>query len=78
MIGTAATPESRQWVFDHGAHQVVDHRDLVAQVRSVEPDGVNYIFSSQTGGNVDNFAEIIQPFGAITAIDEPRGWTCFR
>lgn len=52
---------------------MVDHRDLVAQVRSVEPDGVNYIFSSHTGGNVDNFAEIIQPFGAITAIDEPEG-----
>jgi zinc-binding alcohol dehydrogenase family protein len=73
VIGTAATPESRQWALDHGAHQVVDHHDLVGQVRSVEPDGVNYIFSTHTGGNVGNFAEIIQPFGAITAIDEPEG-----
>ena len=73
VIGTAATRESRQWAFDHGAHQVVDHHDLVAQVRSVEPGGVNYIFSTHTSGNLDNFAEIIQPFGAITAIDEPEG-----
>ena len=55
------------------APQVVDHHDLVAQVRSVAPDGVNYIFSTHTGGNIGNFAEIIQPFGAITAIDEPEG-----
>jgi len=45
----------------------------VAGVRSAEPDGVHYIFSPHTGGAIGDFAEILQPFGAITAIDEPEG-----
>ena len=73
VIGTASRPESRQWALDYGAHQVVNHHDLVAGVRGAEPDGVHYIFSPHTGGAIGDFAEILQPFGAITAIDEPEG-----
>ena len=73
VIGTASRPESRQWALDYGAHQVVNHHDLVAGVRAAEPDGVHYIFSPHTGGAIGDFAEILQPFGAITAIDEPAG-----
>jgi NADPH2:quinone reductase len=73
VIGTASRPESRQWALDHGAHQVVNHHDLVAEVRAAELDGVTYIFSPHTGGMIDSFAEILRPFGAVTAIDEPEG-----
>ena len=73
VIGTASRPESQQWVLDHGAHHVVDHHDLVAAVRSVAPAGVTHIFSPHTAGAIGDFAEILQPFGAITAIDEPEG-----
>jgi zinc-binding alcohol dehydrogenase family protein len=73
VIGTASRPESRQWALDHGAHQVVNHHDLVSEVRAAEPDGVTHIFSAHTGGMIDSFAEILRPFGAVTAIDEPEG-----
>lgn len=65
VIGTASRPESRQWGLDMGAHQVVGHHDL--------PDGVDFIFSPRTAGQVENFARILRPGGAITAIDEPEG-----
>ena len=73
VIGTASRPESRQWVLDHGAHHVVDHHDLVNEVRAITPDGVNYVFSPHTAGSIGNFAEILRPGGAVTAIDEPEG-----
>ena len=73
VIGTASRPESRQWALDHGAQQVVNHHDLVTEVRAVDPDGVTYIFSPHTGGMIESFAEILRPFGAVTAIDEPEG-----
>jgi NADPH:quinone reductase-like Zn-dependent oxidoreductase len=52
---------------------VVDHRDLVADVRAVAPYGVDYVFTPNTDGRVEEFAELLRPGGAITAIDEPAG-----
>nr|WP_255643333.1 zinc-binding alcohol dehydrogenase family protein [Actinoplanes polyasparticus] len=70
VIGTASRPESRQYVLDRGAHSVVDHHgDLPAQL----PDGVDYVFSPHSAGMVDTFAQIIRPYGAVVAIDEPAG-----
>ncbi len=73
VIGTASRPESRQWVLDHGAHHVVDHHDLVQGVLGIAPDGVTHVFSTHTAGSIEAFAEILQPGGAITAIDDPEG-----
>jgi NADPH:quinone reductase-like Zn-dependent oxidoreductase len=52
---------------------VVDHHDLVPAVREVAPDGVGYVFSAHTGGMIGAFAELLQPAGEVTAIDEPEG-----
>jgi zinc-binding alcohol dehydrogenase family protein len=73
VVATASRPESREWVLGLGAHHAVDHRDLVASVRAVAPDGVDYVFSPHTGGRIADFAELLRPGGAITAIDEPGG-----
>jgi NADPH:quinone reductase len=73
VIGTASRPESQQWVLDHGAHHVIGHRDLVQGVRDITPDGATHIFSSHTAGSIGDFAEILRPFGAVTAIDDPDG-----
>ncbi len=73
VIATASRPESRTWALALGAHHVVDHHDLVAAVREVAPGGVDYVFSPNTAGRVGEFAEIIRPGGAITAVDEPEG-----
>ncbi|MFD4192255.1 MULTISPECIES: zinc-binding alcohol dehydrogenase family protein [Amycolatopsis] len=73
VVATASRPESRDWVRSLGAHHVADHRDLVASVREVAPDGVDYVFSPNTAGRIEEFAELLRPGGAITAIDEPPG-----
>jgi NADPH:quinone reductase len=73
IIGTASRPESQQWVLDHGAHHVIDHHNLAQGVRGISPDGVTHIFSAHTAGSIEDFAEILQPSGAITAIDDPEG-----
>ncbi|RKR91111.1 zinc-binding alcohol dehydrogenase family protein [Micromonospora pisi] len=73
VVGTASRPESRQWVTELGAHQVVDHRNLVEAVRAVAPDGVDYLISPFTAGNIERYAEIVRPGGHIVAIDEPEG-----
>src|SRR6202012_5421861 len=73
VIGTASRPESQQWVLNHGAHHVVDHHDLVQGVLGIAPDGVTHVFSTHTAGSIEAFAEILQPGGAITAIDDPEG-----
>ncbi|GIF74946.1 NADPH:quinone reductase [Asanoa siamensis] len=73
IIGTARRGESRQWALDMGAHQVVDRHDLVGSVRAVAPDGVDYIVSPFSKGNIDAYAELIRPLGHIAATDEPEG-----
>ena len=71
VIGTASRPESQQWVQEMGAHHVIDHHDLVGGVRGITPDGVTHVFSAHTAGSIEDFAEILRPFGAIVAIDDP-------
>jgi zinc-binding alcohol dehydrogenase family protein len=73
VVGTAGRPESREWVTAMGADHVVDHRDLVRNVRAVAPEGVRYVFTAHSAGNVQAFAELLRPFGEVTAIDDPRG-----
>jgi NADPH:quinone reductase-like Zn-dependent oxidoreductase len=56
-----------------GADTIVDHHDLAANVLAVAPDGVEWLFTAHSRGNVGAFAKILKPFGEITAIDQPVG-----
>ncbi len=71
VIATASREESRQWCLQMGADIVIDHRDLRGQVLQVAPDGVDYLFSPHSQGNISAYADIVRPFGHITAIDDP-------
>jgi zinc-binding alcohol dehydrogenase family protein len=73
VIATASRDESRQWCRTLGADVVVDHHALRDQVLGVAPDGIDYLFSPHSRGNVQVYADIVRPFGHITAIDEPEG-----
>ena len=73
VLASASRPRSRDWVRELGADEVVDHRDLVATVRQAAPEGVDYLFSPYSHGNIERYAEIVRPFGHITAIDAPVG-----
>jgi NADPH2:quinone reductase len=73
VIGTASRGASRDWVCGLGADAVIDHHDLVNECGRAAPDGIDYVFSPHTAGNIESFAEIMNPFGEIVAIDEPEG-----
>lgn len=73
VIATASRAESREWVQRMGADVVIDHRNLRDEAFAAAPNGIDYLFSPHSAGNVDTYAEIVRPFGQITAIDEPDG-----
>lgn len=73
VIGTASRDESRAWAHQMGADAVIDHRHLREETLRVAPDGVDFLFSPHSAGNIDDFAAVVKPFGHITAIDEPEG-----
>ncbi|GAA0310845.1 zinc-binding alcohol dehydrogenase family protein [Kineococcus aurantiacus] len=73
VLGSAGKPASEQWVRDLGADGVVDHRDLVASVRAAAPEGVEFLFTPNTQGQVEAFAEVVKPFGQVVGIDDPDG-----
>ena len=73
VIATASRADSREWALALGADAVVDHHDLEAEVTRVAPEGIDYLFSPHSSGNVDTYAAILKPFGHVTAIDEPAG-----
>jgi NADPH2:quinone reductase len=74
IIATASNQESVKWVTDLGAHRTVNHHeDLVEQVHQVVGDGVDWLFTGHSEGQIETYAEIVKPFGAIVAIDDgPR------
>lgn len=55
-----------------GAQHVIDHRQpLAGQLAKVAPGGVDYIFSTAaTDRNLPAYAEALNPFGQIVAIDD--------
>jgi zinc-binding alcohol dehydrogenase family protein len=70
VIATAGRAESARWVKQMGAHETVDHHDLAAEVKRVAPQGVDWIFTSFSRGQIPVYAEVLRPFGHIVAIDD--------
>ncbi|WGD36247.1 zinc-binding alcohol dehydrogenase family protein [Lysinibacter sp. HNR] len=74
VIATASNQEKETWAHKHGAEYAVNHRaNFVEQVLTISPDGVDWIFTAHSEGEIEKYAEIIKPFGQIVAIDDgPR------
>lgn len=73
VIATAADEDAVEWVRSLGAAEVVNHRrDLREEVRRVAPDGVDYVFTAHSSGQVEIYADLLTPFGQIVAIDDPE------
>ncbi|OII18866.1 zinc-binding alcohol dehydrogenase family protein [Curtobacterium sp. MCBA15_013] len=73
VIATASRPASESWVRDLGAHDVVDHHaDLAAQVLEVAPDGIEWILTTNSAGQLPVYERVLRPFGEIVAIDDPE------
>ncbi|GIF66582.1 NADPH:quinone reductase [Asanoa ishikariensis] len=73
LVATAGRGDSQRWAMEMGAHHVVDRRNLVESVRAATPDGVDYLISPYSKGNIDAYAELMRPLGHIAATDEPEG-----
>lgn len=71
VISTASRPESAEWCLKMGAHEVVDHRDLIAECRKNGREFVNYI-GQYNGLDIhwDAMCELIAPQGRISSIAE--------
>lgn len=73
VIATAAGEDAVEWVRSLGAADVVNHRrDLRDEVRRVAPDGIDYVFTAHSSGQVEIYADLLTPFGQIVAIDDPE------
>jgi NADPH2:quinone reductase len=73
VIGTASRPDAEKWEHGLGAEHTVDHHgDLAQQVLAIAPDGIEWIFSSHSDGQLATFAAMLKPFGQIAAIDDPK------
>lgn len=74
VIATASDAERAAWVTRLGAeHTVNHHADLAAEVLRLAPDGVDWLFTGHSDEQIPTYAEIVRPFGQITAIDDgPR------
>ncbi|MGO3678484.1 MAG: zinc-binding alcohol dehydrogenase family protein [Microbacteriaceae bacterium] len=71
VIATASSPERVAWALERGAeHTVNHHADLAAEVLEIAPDGVEWIFTAHSKGQVETYERIIRPFGHIVAIDD--------
>ncbi|MFF3909700.1 zinc-binding alcohol dehydrogenase family protein [Streptomyces sp. NPDC001848] len=72
VIGTASRPETVDFARRMGAHHIVDHhRALSPQLAEVAPHGIDHVFSTAgTDRNLAAYAEALNPFGQIVAIDD--------
>lgn len=69
VIATASREDSARWCRDLGADRIADHRDLVASVRGLGRQHVNFILcTNDFEGHWRSLCELIAPQGAICSI----------
>ncbi len=71
LIATASRPETADWCRGMGAHQVVNHHNLTAEVQAAGHETVSYITQyADTAQHWDAMSELIAPQGRIGTIVE--------
>ena len=71
VIATASRDESEQWCRKMGAHDVVDHRNLVADMQKAGHQTADYIVQyADTAQHWDAMCELVSPQGKIGTIVE--------
>lgn len=71
VIATASDDQRAIWARDLGAEHTVNHReDLAAQVLALAPNGVDWLFTAHSEGQLETYAQIVRPFGQVVAIDD--------
>ncbi|OHV13054.1 zinc-binding alcohol dehydrogenase family protein [Kushneria phosphatilytica] len=71
VIATASRPQSVEWCRELGAHEVIDHHDLINEFQATGRDTADYIFNCHDiGVHWENMVTLIRPLGRIVAIAE--------
>ncbi|GBG93714.1 NADPH:quinone reductase [Ligilactobacillus salitolerans] len=83
VYASASRNESKKWVLEHGADEVVDHHhDLVDEVRGLGKQNVDYILElNNLTGHWDEMVELIAPNGkmcSITSTQKPVDLTVLK
>jgi len=69
VIATASRPETKAWCLQQGADSVIDHKDLITEVRQLGFNTVDYILDLvDTHAYWDVMVELIKPQGHIASI----------
>ena len=72
VIATASRPETIEWCKDQGADFVVNHKNLIEEVRSIGFKQVDFIVDFVDVNQYWNtFVELIKPQGHIGSISDP-------
>lgn len=72
VLATASRPESAEWCKKQGADFVINHQDLVNEVRAAGFEQVDFIVDFVDANQYwDAFVELIRPQGAIGSISDP-------
>ncbi|NYT85254.1 zinc-binding alcohol dehydrogenase family protein [Pollutimonas harenae] len=73
VIGTASRAETRDWVLEHGAHHVINHRQPWApQLAELGIQHVTHVASlNQSAAYVPQIAAVLRPEGQFALIDDP-------
>lgn len=72
VIATASRPESIEWCKEQGADFVVNHRNLIEEVRNAGFQNVDFILDFVDVNQYwDAFVELIKPQGHIGSISDP-------
>ncbi|MDI9895169.1 zinc-binding alcohol dehydrogenase family protein [Rhodococcus sp. IEGM 1381] len=73
LIATVSDADGEAWVRSLGAHEVVDRREnLRKSVRALAPEGIEFVFTTHSSGQVETYVELLKPFGQVVAIDDPE------
>ncbi len=74
VIGTASRAETRTWVRELGAHEVIDHsRPLVDELKKIGAAPPRYIVClNKTDLHFEQIVEAIAPQGKFALIDDPE------
>jgi len=75
VVATASRPETVQWCRDLGAHDVIDHRQPLAQALRAQTGlaQVELVASlTQTDQHFPHIVELLAPQGRLALIDDPQ------
>ena len=74
VIGTASRPETRAWIEELGAHEVIDHnRPLADELTRIGAAPPHYVVSlNKTDLHFEQIVEVIAPQGKFALIDDPE------